>query len=297
MDATPSSAAATVEAVELHLVALDVEGPRLAKLHSHLDAAERRRESKLGGPEARRRFVVARGQLRELLGARIGMAPGSVPLLVSEDGKPRLRAASALPDIGFNVSHSGERALIAISGGVEVGVDLERPRRLHRPERLAARILNARDLASWRSVPIAHREVELMRWWTRKEAYAKLVGSGLRTPLGEIELSRSGPREPWLVGGRDTPGGTVAIVDLDLESGWSGALAGAGLRLVHAGIRGITTPYPRRRLMFETETPEAPGIEMPPIETPDEGGGDEGGDEGGDGDEGGEPTVAGPGSE
>ena len=144
----------------------------------------------------------AEQSLRALLGERLGLAPDDVPLSVREDGKPQLDPAARLPDLRFNLSHSGERALIAIAEGVEIGVDIERvtPR----------------------------RPPEYLRDWCRREAYVKGTGAGLRGRPRQLAFEGLGPGR-WAVvdAGSEVEHWRVLDLDLDPGSGYVAALAAA----------------------------------------------------------------------
>jgi phosphopantetheinyl transferase (holo-ACP synthase) len=194
-----------------------------------------------------------------------------------------LQAGGSDGSLRSSISHSGDMALVAQGEGVHVGVDVERPRQIRHPDRLAERMLTPAELTEWRELTGVAGQVELVRWWTRKEACVKLTGAGLRTPLHQVVLGRANGSGRRRATGDGVAGRDVEVLDLALPDGFVGALAWAGLPLSHAGIRRTTTPYTGGGTMFETETP---GTETPPTETPGEGGG-EGGDEGGGGDVGG----------
>jgi 4'-phosphopantetheinyl transferase len=214
--------------IEVHVASLDVDEDRLAELRSHLDAEERAREAALVIPGAKRRFVCARGLLRELLSERVGGAPANVPLRIGEIGKPALDPAVNPHDLHFNLSHSGELVLVAMAEGLEVGVDVERPRRLRRPEALATRILTPGELEVWHSVPAGRRDEELLGIWTRKEACVKAMGAGLRIPLREVELIAGGSSGEWRVAGEGRGTGRWTVLDLETGEGYVGAVAGDG---------------------------------------------------------------------
>ena len=90
-----------------------------------LSADERERAARLTRPEP---WIVARAALRTVLGARLGVPAAEVEFAAGPHGKPELPGAR----LRFNLSHSGERALIALADGVEVGVDVERTARSSR---------------------------------------------------------------------------------------------------------------------------------------------------------------------
>jgi hypothetical protein len=96
-------------------------------------------------------------------------------------GKPRL--AEAPERLSFNLSHSGELALVAIApGGVEVGIDVERLRPRRDLVRLAARWLPAEDAAAVAAADEAELETVFYAAWTRHEARVKCVGTGIAGP-------------------------------------------------------------------------------------------------------------------
>jgi 4'-phosphopantetheinyl transferase len=107
--------------VHLWRVELDVGADAEERLREKLAPDEVVRAEGFANARARRRFVVARGTLRALLGDLLDEHPQSLPIEAGPGGKPRL--ADTEPRLHFNVSHSGDLALICIADGVEVGVD------------------------------------------------------------------------------------------------------------------------------------------------------------------------------
>ncbi len=83
-------------------------------------------------------------------------------------GKPRLAGDWAW--LRFNLSHSGQLALVAVARDVEVGVDVERIRPLREMHSIARRWLGLDDIAD---------ESEFFRAWTWHEAVVKALGVGL----------------------------------------------------------------------------------------------------------------------
>lgn len=126
----------------------------------NLPAAERERAAAMRRADARRRWVAARWALREVLGRYLEREPGLVELRFGDRGKPMLAEPEA--SLRFNLSHSGELALIAIGEEREVGVDVQ--------------LLGSRPAAFYAD-------------WTRREAVAKCHGTGLWAPLPETAVS------------------------------------------------------------------------------------------------------------
>src|SRR5690606_26602872 len=102
------------------------------------------------------------------------------------EGKPALEPPS---DLHFNVSHSDEIALYAISFQQEVGVDIECMRPLDDIDQLAARTFSAHEYADWALLPETQKQAGFFNCWTRKEAFIKAVGQGLSYPLSAFDVS------------------------------------------------------------------------------------------------------------
>ena len=172
--------------IDVWVAGLDVADGVLAGLEADLSQEELERASRLRFEEHRRRFVAAHGFLRRVLARRLGCAPDEVAFAVGPNGKPRLAVGSALR---FNLAHSDGLAVCAVADEREVGVDVERVRRVGDVDRLAHTVLSKRELA------------ELARWgpdrvdegfltaWTRKEAVLKARGEGLGRDLATVEVS------------------------------------------------------------------------------------------------------------
>jgi 4'-phosphopantetheinyl transferase len=122
----------------------------------------------------------ARAALGRILADYLGdEAPPELALAPA--GKPRLAAGPER--LSFNLSHSGDLALVAIApGGSEVGVDVERLKERRDLPRLAARWLSAAAAKSVATAPPGEREPLFYAAWTRHEARVKCSGAGLAGP-------------------------------------------------------------------------------------------------------------------
>jgi 4'-phosphopantetheinyl transferase len=170
-----------------------------AELEGLLSEDERERAARLADRE---RWVVARAALRTVLARELAIAPAELRFALGPHGKPELPGAA----LRFNLSHSGDRAVIAVAG-VEVGVDVERTARR---SRAVERTLTEGERAALTG---PDRHVELLRIWCRKEALAKALGGGLGWAPETFDTTR--------------PDGHV-LADLDPGDGYVGAVAVAG---------------------------------------------------------------------
>lgn len=164
-----------------------------------LSAAERERAGRFRFERDRRRFIVARARLRELLGARLGLPPAAVELACGNNGKPALARRCAHEHWRFNVSHCDEVAVYAFSRSREVGIDVEAIRPLPAADAIAAQFFSPRESAAYLAAAPRDRPLAFFRCWTRKEALVKALGVGLTVRLHELDVSegRVGENGAW----------------------------------------------------------------------------------------------------
>jgi 4'-phosphopantetheinyl transferase len=150
----------------------------VAALESMLDPTERHRASRFRFQRDRRRFVVAHAALRSLLGEYTGVEPRRVNLTVRSGGKPVMSCGGVRDTPHFNLAHSGDLALCAISNA-EVGVDCERLGHHDDIERVSRQFFSVEEAGVLRAHPAADQMRFFLRTWVRKEAYLKATGEGL----------------------------------------------------------------------------------------------------------------------
>lgn len=173
-----------------------------------MPAEERDRAAAILREEGRRRWVAARWALRRVLAGYLDEATAAVELEVDERGKPRLREADG---IEFSLSHSNGLALVAVTEGREVGVDVE----TIAPERdfvaLAERALGPEDAAAVREAPEPRQAEVFYPAWVRYEARFKCLGE---TSL-QFTTSEGVNRR-------------LAVENVDVAPGYAAAVAVAG---------------------------------------------------------------------
>ena len=136
----------------------------------------------------RRRFVAARAALRLLLGGLLAVDAREIVFAYGPHGKPALAARFA-GACTFNVSHSDELALVAISRDAALGVDVEHMRPLPDADAIAVHAFSPREIAGLRALPADDRHAAFFACWTRKVAYLKALGSGLAKPLDAFDVT------------------------------------------------------------------------------------------------------------
>ena len=154
-----------------------------------LSPEERTRAAAFRFAEDREKFMASRGALRMILASALGDEPDALRFDYGPHGKPTLATPWEGSGLCFNLSHSGDWTLIALSRGGLVGVDVE----FHRPdlefEKLARRFFSDSDCRRLLALAPDETMPGFYRCWTRKEAYIKAVGGGLSIPLRNFDVS------------------------------------------------------------------------------------------------------------
>jgi 4'-phosphopantetheinyl transferase len=152
-----------------------------------LAAAEQARAARYHFEEDRKRYIAGRVTLRRLLAQRTNTRASELIIEESNNTKPRLVFPARVPQVSFNVSHSGEYALIVLCDS-EVGIDIEHMRPDCPVEELAQRYYTASEYAYLRRLPKERRLKDFYRFWTFKEAVLKCLGLGLSVPTRSVEI-------------------------------------------------------------------------------------------------------------
>ncbi|CDZ78829.1 4'-phosphopantetheinyl transferase sfp [Legionella massiliensis] len=152
------------------------ELPPLAS--SFLNETELTRANRYYFDQHRRRFTVARASLRLILGLYIKQEARQLTFSYNDHGKPKL---DNLPTLEFNLSHSGELALLAVGQNQPLGIDLEffseRPY-----DGIAKNLFSPQELALFLPLPSWQKPQVFFHIWAQKEAFIKASGLGLAYP-------------------------------------------------------------------------------------------------------------------
>ena len=189
-------------------------GPMLRGL---LDDDERDRMRRLPTAALRENYALVHGRVRMVLAEFCDVDPVELHYSLGPRGKPETVAPAAAVGVHWNLSTSGDWALLGISPGRPVGVDLELVRVRPAAVPSLARYFPRSDREEIAAVSPAERPRAYHRTWVRKEAWAKARGLGvihaLRHPVAEMRANEPGGR----VCDIDAPDGYVAAVCLESD--------------------------------------------------------------------------------
>lgn len=172
--------------VDVWHVALDApQDPDMAVL----SATELARAARFATATLRRRFIASREALRRILARYADADPTALDFASGPWGKPVLVAPAAAASLSFNLSHSADRMVCAVTAERRVGIDIEQARPDVDVVALAHRYFSAKEIAALMRLDAADRRRGFFAGWTRKEAFIKAIGKGLSMPLGAFSVS------------------------------------------------------------------------------------------------------------
>jgi 4'-phosphopantetheinyl transferase len=175
-------------AVHVWQTSLHISDAQRDRFYATLSPDERARAARFRFPEHRERFITAHGALRDILSRYLDLPPAELAFTIEPHGKPAL-ADPAHAWLQFNLSHSGDLALIAVARDRPVGVDVEQMIPPDNFPRLVEQFFSANENAAFRALPESKRAAAFFAGWTRKEAYVKALGTGVSLPLDHFDVT------------------------------------------------------------------------------------------------------------
>ena len=207
---------------------LDLDTEIIKKFLDILSDQETQRASRFHFDRDRRRYIAAHGHLRLILARYLGRNPKSLTFSTNQYGKPYLSSnqedSTALL---FNLSHSFNLSVIALSLDLETGIDIEYMNRDIDIMEVAKSFFSKGEIEDLNSLPENMQKYAFFRCWTRKEAYLKEKGMGLFLDLRRYGTSFL-PDEPTaLSSSSDFPDDIAAchVYDVPLPPSFVGALS------------------------------------------------------------------------
>lgn len=217
----------TLHQVDVWRILLDILPDSVKLSESTLSAEETQRASRFRFDSDKHRFIASHTSLRNILARYLHCEPGQITFQKNNYGKPFILSDLNLE---FNLSHSDDYALIAVTRGCKVGIDVERVREDMALESIASHNFSPGEVSELMALSPEQRISGFFNCWTRKEAYIKAQGLGLSLSLDSFDVSLA-PNEPAIL--RATrPDPNLAsrwtLVSLSVDSGYAGALAVEG---------------------------------------------------------------------
>ena len=157
-----------------------------------LSDAEQARAQRFQQTQHRYRYVICHGQLRWLLANYLNKSPEAIEFEIDEYGKPRLKGSRIDTGLVFNISHSGDYALLGFAWNQRLGVDIEVWRDPVDSAALVRRCFSNTEQQYWNTLKPSEQQATFFNLWTCKESFVKAVGRGLSVGLDQCTIATAG---------------------------------------------------------------------------------------------------------
>lgn len=197
----------TLKHREVHLWRLNFEEERHLwnNFVSYLNQSEQEKATRYRFAKDQRRFEMGRGFLRRVLSLYLKLKPEEIQFEWGAYGKPALSSTTHGTELRFNLSHSGQWAILGLTLNCDIGVDIEFEKADIQLRKLGKRFFSPEENAVLDLVPEDELSGAFYRCWTRKEAFIKALGSGLSCPLDQFGVSFDKGQSPALLFTRWNP--------------------------------------------------------------------------------------------
>lgn len=171
---------------QVHIWLVTTKNYLASNFADYLDEQEKQRAQSFKFNRDRDCFIGSHAALRILLGKYCNCAPKTIAYKYNAHRKPILADEQK---IQFNLSHSRDLAIIAISKNHPIGIDIEYMQKKDILCDLAQRFFSPQEYAEYLSLPDAQKTAGFYNCWTRKEAFVKALGIGITCPLKSFTVN------------------------------------------------------------------------------------------------------------
>lgn len=153
----------------------------------HLSGTEKKQAAAISSNNAHHRFIATRVNLRVLLAAYTDTNPRDLQFRYGPKGKPHL-VTQEENSLHFNVSHSGDFVLFAITRLGDIGVDIERVNKRRKLCQMRRRFFTSTENDMLQNMSSAARRDTTYDLWCRKEALGKAIGGGVLDVISKCDM-------------------------------------------------------------------------------------------------------------
>lgn len=186
-----------------------------------LDATEQHHANAFKNERLRRRYVEIHARLRLVLADVTNAAPGQLRIHKAEYGKPYL---PDYPDLAFNLSHTGNKMVVAMAYNCELGVDIEQCKPRKSLAALVDKCFSQKEKSYWQQLPESQQTHAFYQFWVRKEAFVKATGRGIALGLNQCAINPKNHNEFLTIPEAYGKASEWLIQDIDMGESIRGAL-------------------------------------------------------------------------
>ena len=184
--------------IDVWLCQADSLQDRLDYFLSLLSSEEASRAERFKFNIHRNRFIISHGFMRSVLAKYLNIEPSDIKYQKTEMGKPFLIEEDNTPALKFNLSHTQDIALLAVTRKAQVGLDIEYMERKTDWQGICKRFFTQAEQDILFALAETKQSQAFFQLWTRKEAYMKVLGTGLSLSPTKFTLTVP-PEKPALI--------------------------------------------------------------------------------------------------
>jgi 4'-phosphopantetheinyl transferase len=210
-----------INRIDIWQINLSLSPTEVLELEAILNPEERARADRFKFDIHKNRFIVARGRLRQILSVYLDIKPEKIEFQYGDRGKPHI--ADDRLNLQFNLSHSEDLAVCAVTKNNRIGIDIEYIKEKYDCANIAKRFFTVREAREIESIDEPDRSRYFLRLWTAKEAFLKAMGDGLAGSLDKIEICWDKERYIYAIEGNIDS--NWQLIALDLAADYLAAVA------------------------------------------------------------------------
>jgi 4'-phosphopantetheinyl transferase len=159
-----------------------------------LTSEERAKQARFRFARDQRRYLVTRALVRTVLSRYAAVRPESWEFSAGPRGRPEISAPRREPPLEFNISHSADLVLLAVTSGRTLGIDTESISAREADIDGLDRYFAPEESAALLALAPGERRRRFFELWTLKESYIKARGMGLAIALDAFRFELTGER-------------------------------------------------------------------------------------------------------
>lgn len=194
------------------------------ELFNLLSEEEKTRVQNFKFDHLKRNYTLSHGVLRLILSNFLQRPAQKITFSFGKYGKPYVKDNPV--SLQFNMSHSHNMAIIALTQNAELGIDIELLKTVQQQDELPLSIFSERELKFYLSLTTSKRKIVFFKSWVCKEAFLKTLGTGLNTPMQDVEIQFSFSLKPSLLAFNNDRSATLGytLLEIAINANYVGAL-------------------------------------------------------------------------
>jgi len=170
---------------------------------------EKDRAARFRFDKHRERYIRGRAFLRTIVAGSLNIDGKDLVLQTNEFDKPYI----ANNPIYFNLSHSSATAVLVLCENMPVGIDLEFVDRKVEVVQLGKTVFTSNEMNRLEKADKEQAKHLFFQFWTAKEAYLKMLGTGLSLSPKKLELNFASDR-PISCSSKGYPSANLSYISL-----------------------------------------------------------------------------------